>query len=167
MVKKLLLAVTLVTVTLLVVFGSLVPFEGANGTVANLQPQIRRSDWSFEQLKFSQVPDASDLMTHTFSKGALDSIDREPHENNGRTLFIVAFERTLTNVKNIEFLINQVVGGSRSKDIDFIFVDTSEEGPFKCFPQLPNVLYVHRAKVGFDMCSYKVGLALVPPGRYK
>lgn len=82
---------------------------------------------------------------------------------------IMAFERADEDrsTKNVEFLINQVVGGRRAKDIDFIFVDTSKKSHYKCFPQLPNVLYVHRERVGFDICSYKVGLAIAPPRSYK
>lgn len=125
------------------------------------------SDGSFDELKLARVPSANELLTPTFTKEEIEKIDREPHEGNGRTLMIMAFERTERSTKNVEFLINQVVGGRRAKDIDFIFVDTSKEGPYKCFPQLPNVMYVHRERVGFDICSYKVGLAIAPPGRYK
>lgn len=104
------------------------------------------SDGSFEELKLARVPSANELLTPTFTKEEIEKIDREPHEGNGRTLMIMAFERADEDrsTKNVEFLINQVVGGRRAKDIDFIFVDTSKKSHYKCFPQLPNVLYVHR-----------------------
>ena len=191
---KLLILAALVTAAVVLISGNLFEIssgrqEGSNEivpvdiptaspTTADVTPETpsekpaawdpwANSDGSFEELKLARVPSANELLTPTFTKEEIEKIDREPHEGNGRTLMIMAFERTERSTKNVEFLINQVVGGRRAKDIDFIFVDTSKEGPYKCFPQLPNVLYVHRERVGFDICSYKVGLAIAPPGRYK
>ena len=70
--------------------------------------------------------------------------------------------------QNVEFFIRQVVGGQRSQNMDFVFVDTTPGRPAVLFQELPaNVRYVHRDNVGFDMCSYKIGLALLDPALYK
>ena len=69
--------------------------------------------------------------------------------------------------QNVEFFIRQVVGGQRSQNMDFVFVDTAPGRPAVLFQELPaNVRYVHRDNVGFDMCSYKIGLALLDPAQY-
>eukprot|EP00435_Cladocopium_sp_Y103_P071225 s295_g37.t1 len=52
--------------------------------------------------------------------------------------------------------------------MDFIFVDTTSGRPAIDLTNLPaNVRYVHRANTGLDMCSWKIGLALLRPGQYK
>eukprot|EP00913_Durusdinium_trenchii_P004324 g4008.t1 len=113
-------------------------------TELTVPPEVKVNE-AFEQIRLARVPPAEELLTPPFA--ALPAA-RAPAENNGRTLVIV-------------------VGGPRAQEMDFIFVDTSREGPFRCFPDLPNVHYVHRPRVGLDICSYKTGLAIVPPGLYK
>ncbi|CAK9099327.1 unnamed protein product [Durusdinium trenchii] len=132
-------------------------------TELTVPPEVKVNE-AFEQIRLARVPPAEELLTPPFA--ALPAA-RAPAENNGRTLVIVAFERSPRSTKNVEFLLQQVVGGPRAQEMDFIFVDTSREGPFRCFPDLPNVHYVHRPRVGLDICSYKTGLAIVPPGLYK
>ena len=51
--------------------------------------------------------------------------------------------------RNVEFFIRQVVGGKRSLDMDFIFVDTTSGGPAIDLTNLPeNVRYIHRDNTG-------------------
>ena len=128
----------------------------------------------FAQIRRSRLKTARELRAEPFQQikwlhgGMRPPV--EALEGNGRTLVIFAFERTPKNsLDNVEFFLRQVVGGSRAEKmkLDFIFVDTSEEGPTFCFPELPNLLYLHRPKVGFDLCSYKTALAMVPAGLYK
>ena len=155
----------LVTITLLLLYTN--SFEQPIGReflqLANetLDEKVKST---FDEVKSARIPSRDELLNPEFSK--LD-IEKEPHEGNGRTLMIVAFERTPASMINVEFLMRQVVGGPRARDLDFIFVDTSVKGPFECFPQLPNVLYVHRKRFGYDLCSHKFALAMVPSGRYK
>ena len=54
--------------------------------------------------------------------------------------------------------------------LDFVFVDSDPQGPLRCFPDYANVYSMWRPKKpkrSSDLCSYKIGLALIRPGQYK
>lgn len=174
MTRTWLVVAILAIVAAVVVFESFFQAIGGDSSAAAIEAELQttsRFPSGFDEIRRkaqkARVPSADQLKSSPFSKSDLHELDRQPREGNGRTLMIVSFERSERSLENVEFLMNQVVGGPRAKDIDFIFVDTSKQGPFKCFPEMPNVLYVHRARVGFDICSHKVALALVPRGRYQ
>ena len=123
-------------------------------------------------------PSINDLMDPPYSKAR-----RTLLVENGRTLLVVAFQDTgdekrelrwppdsisHRDFRNLQFLSHHVIGGPRALDMDFILVDTTPGGPAIDLSDLPkHVRYVHRENVGFDMCSYKIGLALVRPREYQ
>lgn len=126
---------------------------------------------------FAFGPSASALRTAPYQR-----LELPPDAEASRTAVILAFRDAgdekrggwppdsiqHRDWRNVEFFIRQVVGGKRSLDMDFIFVDTTSGGPAIDLTNLPeNVRYVHRDNTGFDMCSFKIGLALLRPGQYR
>jgi len=87
--------------------------------------------------------------------------------SNASAVVLYAWYDEPSQRDNLRFFLEHVVFDQRNSNIDFVFIDTTPGGSSIQIPDhMPNVQWMRRTNVGYDMCSWQMVLLQLSPQQY-